>query len=106
MAALDQSGTGRKVPAQEAERIGLCEKVVAEGEARAAAEELAQEIARFPQMAVRADRAAIIASQTITVREGLEHEWAHGLEAIRHEGVAGAQRFSGGAGRHGDFKTI
>ena len=33
--------TGRKVPAEEALRIGACERVVADGEARMAAEALA-----------------------------------------------------------------
>ena len=48
--------TGRKVEAEECLRIGLCEKVVPRGEARKAAEAMAQEIARFPQACVRADR--------------------------------------------------
>src|SRR6202163_2806894 len=48
--------TGRKVPAEEAMRIGLCERVVEEGHARKAAEAMARTIARFPQEAVHADR--------------------------------------------------
>jgi len=54
--AMDIILTGRKVPADEALRIGLCERVVSRGSARAAAEALAREIARFPQAAVQADR--------------------------------------------------
>lgn len=54
--AMDIILTGRKVPADEALRIGLCERVVPRGSTRAAAEDLAREIARFPQAAVRADR--------------------------------------------------
>jgi enoyl-CoA hydratase len=104
--ALEIAMTGRKVPASECYQIGLCEKVVPEGEARAEAEAMAHEIARFPQQAVRADRASIIATRGMSVRDGLEHEWSHGLEATRNEGVAGAARFSGGAGRHGDFDKI
>lgn len=104
--ALEIAMTGRKVPAEECERIGLCEKVVAPGQARAAAEAMAQEIARFPQQAVLADRAAIIATRGMPVRAALEHEWRNGLEAIRNEGTAGAGRFRDGAGRHGDFSAI
>ena len=47
--ALEIIMTGRKVEAEECLRIGLCEKVVAKGQARQAAEEMAEEIARFPQ---------------------------------------------------------
>src|SRR5437762_977898 len=47
--ALEIILTGRKVPADEALRIGACEHVVAEGRSREFAEAMAQEIARFPQ---------------------------------------------------------
>src|SRR5207253_1408228 len=47
--------TGRKVPADEALRIGACEHVVPDGQSRAFAEAMAHEIARFPQACVRAD---------------------------------------------------
>ena|GEM_PF-406320 len=67
--ALEIAMTGRKVPAEECYRIGLCEKVVPTGEARAAAEAMAHEIARFPQEAVRADRASIIETRGMPVRD-------------------------------------
>lgn len=104
--ALEIALTGRKVEAAECYQIGLCEKVVPHGQARAAAEAMAHEIARFPQMAVRADRAAIIETRGMSVRDGLRYEWANGQSAILHEGIAGAQRFVDGIGRHGDFKNI
>src|SRR4051812_30208612 len=47
--ALDLILTGRAVTAQEAFDIGLANRVVRHGEARAAAEELALQIAAFPQ---------------------------------------------------------
>src|SRR6202795_3319785 len=47
--ALDIILTGRKVDAQEALRINLCEQVVPDGQSRQRAEALAREIARFPQ---------------------------------------------------------
>src|SRR5260370_706098 len=46
--------SGRKVPADEALRIGACEHVVPEGKSREFAEAMAHEIARFPQACVRA----------------------------------------------------
>ncbi len=104
--ALEIAMTGRKVPAEECLAIGLAEKVVPEGQARAAAEAMAHEIARFPQEAMLADRAAIIASRGMPVEDALAHEWAHGQDAIRNEGTAGAGRFAAGAGRSGDFENI
>src|SRR5215207_9133437 len=71
--------TGRKVPAEEAYRIGLCEKVVRKGEARLAAEEMAREIARFPQSAVRSDRRNVYESHGLTVRDAMKREWANSI---------------------------
>ncbi|MBL4906596.1 MAG: crotonase/enoyl-CoA hydratase family protein [Sneathiella sp.] len=104
--ALEITMTGRKVPAAECYQIGLCEKVVEEGHARAAAEEMAHEIARFPQEAVLTDRRSIIETRGMSVRDALRVEWANGIQAISKEGAAGAGRFKDGAGRHGDFKAI
>ena len=104
--AMEIALTGRKVPAEECYRIGLCEKVVGEGEARAAAEAMAHEIARFPQDAVIADRRSIIETYGQPVRTALRTEWDNGLDAVRKQGVSGAGRFRDGAGRHGDFSKI
>lgn len=104
--ALEIAMTGRKVTAEECERIGLAERVTPHGQAREQAEELAKEIARFPQAAVRADRRTIIESRGMTTRQGLQTEWANGLDALRSEGTSGAGRFRDGAGRHGDFENI
>jgi enoyl-CoA hydratase len=98
--------TGRKVPADEALRIGLCEQVVASGGARAAAEAMAQEIARFPQAAVRADRRSVLETYGQPVREAMRREWHNGLDAHIREGADGAARFAAGRGRHGDFAQI
>ena len=86
--------------------IGLCEYLTPKGGARAKAEEIAQEIARFPQVCVRADRRSAIKSHGLTVREALIQEWYNGREALIEDGVAGAARFSDGLGRHGDFGKI
>jgi enoyl-CoA hydratase len=104
--ALEIIMTGRKVAADECLRIGLCEKVVPKGRAREAAEEMAQEIARFPQACVRADRRSVYLQQGLGVRPALEKEWANSIGVVELEGTAGAARFAEGAGRHGDFAKI
>jgi len=104
--ALEIILTGRKVPADECLHIGLCEYVTPKGGARRKAEELAQEIARFPQVCVRADRRSAINSRGLSVRDGLIQEWYNGREALIADGVDGATRFKDGLGRHGDFAKI
>jgi enoyl-CoA hydratase len=67
---------------------------------------MAQNIARFPQEAVRADRRSVLESYGLPVREGMRREWSNGVEAHFKEGAAGAARFDSGLGRHGDFSKI
>lgn len=104
--ALEIILTGRKVPAEECLRLGLCEYVVPNGTVRDKAEELATEIARFPQTCVRVDRRSAIRSHGLSVREALIQEWYNGREALTRDGVEGAARFRDGLGRHGDFSKI
>ncbi|MCD6680243.1 MAG: crotonase/enoyl-CoA hydratase family protein [Burkholderiaceae bacterium] len=104
--ALEIILTGRKVPADEALRIGMCEKVVAPGTAREAAEAMAREIARFPQAAVRADRRTVHETHGLPLREAMRREWHNGVEAHWQEGADGAGCFSSGLGRGGDFERI
>ena len=103
--AMDLILTGRKVSAEEAHRIGLCERVVPRGTAREAAEALAREIARFPQGAVRADRQSAYETHALPVRDALALEWLNGVPALA-EAVRGAGAFASGKGRHGDFTSI
>ena len=104
--ALEIILTGRKVPAEECLAIGLCEYVTPTGGARAKAEEIAREIARFPQVCARVDRRSAIRSHGLPVRDALIQEWYNGREALVKDGVAGAARFKDGLGRHGDFAKI
>jgi enoyl-CoA hydratase len=104
--ALEIILTGRKVTSQECERIGLCEYRVPDGTSRDKAEELAHQIANFPQTCVRADRRSAIRGHGKPVREALINEWNNGREALIKDGVAGATRFKDGLGRHGDFTKI
>src|SRR5262245_7194027 len=98
--------TGRKVDAEECLRIGLCERVVPKGLAREAAEPMARLIAAFPQACVRADRRSVYLQYGLPGTEALEREWANSAGVSKAEGAAGAARFAGGAGRHGDFRDF
>ena len=104
--ALDLILTGRRVTADECERIGLCEYVVPDGDARPRAEQLAHEIARFPQACVRADRGSARGSSGLPVREALILEWEGSRAIVAAEGIEGARRFANGAGRGGDFTDL
>lgn len=98
--------TGRKVPAEEALAIGMCEQVVDEGQALSAAQAMAANIARFPQAAVRADRRTVHEAWGQPLREAMRREWHNGVDAHYQEGAEGAARFASGLGRGGDFKRI
>jgi len=101
--AMDMILTGRPVDAREAHAIGLADRLAPEGQARAAAVALAQEIAAFPQRCMRADRASALAQWSLPLEGALRAEAEGGERPLREEGHAGAGRFSGGAGRGGSF---
>ena len=103
--ALDLILTGRPVGADEALLMGFANRVVEPGAARAAAEELAAEIARFPQACLRSDRRSVYDGFGRDELSALAAEFEHGLDSVRSEGIAGAARFAGGEGRHGRFDT-
>jgi enoyl-CoA hydratase len=98
--ALDLILTGRAVKADEALAIGLVNRVVPKGQARAAAEALAAELAELPQAALRADRMSAYLQHDLDLEAALAKELELGSRALA-EAVQGAARFTGGAGRHG-----
>jgi enoyl-CoA hydratase len=100
--ALDMILTGRAVGADEALSFGLVNRVVDDGDALDAAVALAREIAAFPQRCMRADRASAIAQWDLPLAEALREEGARGFDVVAAEGLAGAERFAAGAGRHGE----
>ena len=100
--ALDLILTGRPVQADEALAIGLANRVVAPGAARAAAEELAAELARLPQACLRSDRRSVYDALGLDEPAALAGEFGHGL-AVLPEAAAGVARFASGAGRGGSF---
>jgi enoyl-CoA hydratase len=103
--ALDLILTGRPVGAEEALRIGLADRVVPRGEARAAAEALAREIAAFPQICLRADRLSVYEQTGLELEAALAAETRRGSEVLASgESREGAARFAAGKGRHGSFE--
>lgn len=105
--ALDMILTGRAVDSVEAQAIGLANRVVPKGQALAAAQTLAAEIAAFPQECLRADRYSVFTQQDLPVHAALNQEFARGRKVVESgAAAAGALRFAQGKGRGGDFNDI
>ena len=103
--ALDMILTGRAVNADEALQFGLANRVVPDGQAREAAEDLARQIARFPLGCMLADRLSSYRQWGLDLGTALRDEGAAGYPIVFEEALAGAERFARGAGRHGEFDS-
>ena len=100
--AMDLILTGRAVVAPEALTLGLVNRVVAPGQARAAAVALAHQLAALPQFCLRSDRMSALEQWGMTEEEAAVNEARRGREVISSgETLAGAARFAGGEGRGG-----
>ena len=102
--ALDMILTGRPVGAEEALAWGLADRLVKPGEALRAAQALALEMARFPQLCLRADRASALAQWGLPLEQALAAEARGGEAPLAAEAIPGARRFAEGAGRGGSFE--
>ncbi|HEX4386352.1 MAG TPA: crotonase/enoyl-CoA hydratase family protein [Myxococcales bacterium] len=99
--ALDLILTGRAVSAQEALQMGLANRVVPRGTSRAAAEELAAQLAALPQECLRQDRLSTYEQFDLTFDEAMRNELKHGMQSLQAGALEGARSFAKGAGRHG-----
>ena len=100
--AMDLILTGRVVGAAEALAMGLVNRVVPDGTARAATVELARELAAMPQTALRNDRLSVIEQWGLTEDEALANELRLGMATLASgETATGAAGFMEGRGRHG-----
>jgi enoyl-CoA hydratase/carnithine racemase len=66
--------TGDRIDANEAYRLGIVNKVVPPAELMAAAEEMANKIAKNGPLAVRAAKEAMIRGTSMTLEEGMQLE--------------------------------
>jgi enoyl-CoA hydratase len=102
--ALDLILTGRGVSGEEAQRMGLANRLVEPGTALEEALALARSLAAFPQRCLRSDRLSSYRQWGSALEEALRAETRLGLEVIASgETLEGASRFAAGAGRHGAF---
>ena len=103
--ALDLILTGRPVGADEALQMGLANRVVTDGTARAAATEMARQLASFPQICMRNDRMSVYEQWDHSFTEAIKNEFRRGLKTLRSgESRLGASTFAEGRGRHGKFE--
>lgn len=72
--AMELILTGRRIGAAEADRMGLLTMVVPADETVTKALELAEKIAAMPRLAVEAAKAAVNATQALSLDEGLRYE--------------------------------
>jgi enoyl-CoA hydratase len=102
--AMDLILTGRAVTAQEAFEIGLANRLAPKGGALAAALELAARLSAFPQTTMRNDRRSALEQWSLGWPEATRREAELGRASMATgDSRSGAQRFAGGAGRHGAF---
>jgi enoyl-CoA hydratase len=100
--ALDLILTGRPVRADEALAMGLVNRVVPEGGARAAAEALARELAALPQVCLRQDRLSAYEAGGMSLGDAMANELAHGLVSLSEGAVDGARAFASRGGGKGN----
>jgi enoyl-CoA hydratase len=103
--AMDLILTGRPVEAMEAKNMGLANRIVPHGKAREAAEKLAAEISKFPQICMRSDRMSAYEQWGKSLEDAMKNEFKRGMEPIQKgEPLQGAAKFKKGNGKHGEFK--
>ncbi len=105
--ALDLILTGRPIKSDEALQLGIANRVVKSGTAVEEAIKLAEEICKFPQECMRADRRSAHYStyDAKSIVDALKYEYDNSIGVVAEESIKGAQNFVSGVGRHGNFKA-
>ncbi len=105
--AMDLILTGRPVSGEEAQRMGLANRLTEPGQALNGALELAEQLCQFPQGCMRSDRLSAYRQWDKNLDDALKLETELGLDVVRSgETRAGAARFASGKGRHGNFSDL
>jgi hypothetical protein len=82
------------VDAGEAKEIGLANRVVPKGRALIEAEKLAEELVRFPQACMLADRKSTYEQFNLSINDALLMEVKRGSKVLQTESIAGARQFA------------
>jgi enoyl-CoA hydratase len=105
--ALDLILSGRGVSGDEAQQMGLANRLAEPGRARAEAVAMAQQLTGFPPNCLRSDRLSSYEQWSLPLDDALARERERGLDVLRSgETMAGAARFVAGKGRHGSFSDL
>lgn len=92
--AMDLILTGRPVLAAEALSMGLVNRIVPSGQARAAAEQLAAEIAAHPQECMLADRRSALAQHDLPLQQALRQEFRISKPIVSQQMLGHVSRFT------------
>ena len=102
--AMDMILTGRPIDAEEALAWGLANRVVDNKQSRIEAEQLAREIAAFPQTCMRNDRLSSYDQFGLSINDAMKNEFELGLKTLKSgEFLKGTRAFVEGKGKHGNF---
>jgi enoyl-CoA hydratase len=88
------------VSGEEAQRMGLANRLVPPGQALAAATALAHDVASRPQAALRSDRLSSYEQWSLPLDAALANEYRHGMATLQTgELFGGLDRYASGAWR-------
>ena len=105
--AMDMILTGRPVEAEEALTWGLANRLVDEGQSKIEAENLARQIAAFPQVCMRNDRLSVYSQMGLSIDDAMIKEFELGLKTLESgEYLEGSKTFLEGKGKHGNFNNV
>jgi enoyl-CoA hydratase len=98
--ALDLILTGRGVSGEEAQRMGLANRLTPAGQALPVALTLAHEIASKPQAALRSDRRSSYEQWSLSLEDALAGEYRHGMDTLQTgEMFGGLDNYASGGWR-------
>lgn len=94
LVCFSKPSIGRSVDAEEAHAIGLANRVVPRGRALIEAEQLALQLASFPQGCMLADRQSAYEQFSLPLIDALRMEFERGSTVLQTESLRGATQFA------------